>query len=334
MGVLVAVACRACGEGAPASSVDGSTGGPDGSGGDTGPIPVSCTSLPATCGANGTQPCCESSVVTGGTFYRGYDVATDGAYPDMSRPATLSDFRLDKYEVTVARFRQFVMADQGTQASPPAAGAGEHPGLANSGWNVEWNSLLPTDTAALVAALKCDATWGTWTDAPGAHESRPITCVSWYEAMAFCAWDGGRLPTDAQSSYAASGGNEQRAFPWSSPAASTAIDCGVANLGGASWPSSGCVGSGANNVGSTPDGDGRWGHSDLAGNVWEWALDWYATPYPTPCTDCANLFPATYRVVRGGSFIEPAADLRIGHRNSVIPTVRFFNVGFRCERPI
>ena len=85
---------------------------------------VSCETLAPTCGPMGDAPCCDSPTVVGGTFYRGYDVAADLAYTDMSHPATVSNFRLDTYEVTVGRFRQFVAAGQGTQASPPAAGAG------------------------------------------------------------------------------------------------------------------------------------------------------------------------------------------------------------------
>ena len=65
--------------------------------------------------------------------------------------------------------------------------------------------------------------------APGANESLPINCITWYEAFAFCAWDGGFLPTEAEWNYAAAGGSEQRAYPWSNPPTSTTIDCSHAN---------------------------------------------------------------------------------------------------------
>jgi len=54
-------------------------------------------------------------------------------YTDMSYPATVADFYLDKYEITVGRFRQFVNAGMGTQASPPASGAGAHSLITGSG---------------------------------------------------------------------------------------------------------------------------------------------------------------------------------------------------------
>jgi len=101
---------------------------------------------------------------------------------------------------------------------PPGGGARTLNGMASQGgWDPSWNASLAINTGTLVANMKCNATHQTWTDAPGGNESRPMNCVSWYEAMAFCVWDGGYLPTEAEWNYAAAGGQEQRAFPWSSP---------------------------------------------------------------------------------------------------------------------
>ena len=306
----------------------------DAVGDGAGPAATSCVGLANTCGPTGTDSCCDSPVVIGGTYARSYDVAGDGMYPDASFGATVSNFRLDKYMVTVGRFRQFVAAGMGTQASPPLAGAGAHPNIAGSGWDASWNASLSFDTAGLVANAKCDATYETWTDAAGANESLPMTCITWFDAMAFCAWDGGFVPTEAEWNYAASGGSEQRAYPWSSPPEFLGIDCSYVNYNdGTSYCVNAPTGA-ANSVGSeSPKGDGKWGQSDLAGNVWEWTLDWYASPYPqNPCPDCANLTPATDRVFRGADFFSVAPLLRTGYRTHEPPTYLSDYIGLRCAR--
>jgi formylglycine-generating enzyme required for sulfatase activity len=257
----------------------------------------------------------------------------------MSYPATLSDFHLDMYEVTVGRFRAFVNAGMGTQANPPASDAGSRllNGSADqAGWDASWNSSLVADSDALVAALKCDATYQSWTDTSGANEALPMNCLTWYEAFAFCSWDGGFLPTEAEWNYAASGGSEQRAYPWSNPPSSLTVDCTYANYFIGSPSGMYCIdgtSGGLNRVGSeSPKGDGRWGHADLAGNVWEFTLDWFASPYGTPCDDCADLTPASYRVFRGGSFGDPSSVLRASNRVIASPTSRGGPDGVRCAR--
>jgi formylglycine-generating enzyme len=302
----------------------------------------SCMGLAATCGANNGDSCCNSPVIPGDfaaeNFFRSYDVAGDSNSGDLSFPAMVSDFRLDKYEATVGRFRAFVNAGMGTQSNPPISGAGAHNRIAGSGWDATWNTYLAASTDALIARLKCDTKYQTWTDMPGSNENRPMNCVSWYEAMAFCAWDGGYLPTEAEWNYAAAGGPEQRAYPWSTPAGSLLLDGSRASY----LVGSDCVGDGTAGcaitdllpVGSKPAGDGRWGHSDLAGNVLEWALDWDGT-YPSPCVDCANLAGGTIRVVRGGSFDDPATWLRSGTRTLLVditPSTHASVIGLRCAR--
>jgi formylglycine-generating enzyme required for sulfatase activity len=298
------------------------------------PTTLSCIGSAPTCGPAGTSDCCASLLVPGGMFYRGYDVATDGMYPDMTNPATVSDFRLDTYEVTVGRFRKFVDAGMGTQANPPLTGAGARTlnGMAaQGGWDPAWNASLFADKATLVAGLKCNVNWETWTDTAGASESLPINCISWFDAFAFCAWDGGFLPTDTEWNYAAVGGGEQRAFPWSKPASSIAIDCSDANF--VFNGNTACV-STTNTVGSeSPTGDGKYGQADLSGNVWEWTLDWYS-PYANPCNDCADLTAASNRVVHGGYFQDGLLfNLRAAHRNgSDAPAHRGHELGVRCAR--
>lgn len=262
--------------------------------------------------------------IPGGAYLRGYDGV---GYDDDSFPATVSGFGLDSYEVTVGRFRAFVSAGKGVSSSAPIAGTGAHAKISGSGWDAAWSPSLAASSADLTAALLCHATYQTWTDAPGPSESLPINCVTWYEAMAFCIWDGGYLPTDAEWNYAAAGGDEQRAYPWSIPASSTTINSTYANYGDG----------GTNlikDVGSTAKGDGMWDQSDLAGNISEWLLDWYEVAYPMPCVDCANLSAASSRVYRGGNFSNIPGMLRVAGRNGRPPTDRNAGIGIRCARAL
>jgi formylglycine-generating enzyme required for sulfatase activity len=299
-------------------------------------LPLSCVMLPMTCGANGNDSCCNSPEVVGGLYQRSFDVAGDSSSGTTEFPATISRFRLDKYEVTVGRFRAFVAAGMGTQARPPSPSDGAHAKLPASGWDASWNTNLVANTAALTSVIKCSSTFQTWTDTPGLNENRPMNCVTWYEAMAFCAWDGGYLPTEAEWNYVATGGDLQRAYPWSNPAKSLTLNASLASYGdlagncfGDGMP--GCAPTDLIAVGTKPYGDGRWGQSDLTGNVWEWTLDWFGT-YPTPCTDCMNLAPAMYRVLRGGGFDYDVEYLRAGYRGIGIPSARDDSFGFRCAR--
>ncbi len=275
--------------------------------------PPSCGGGVAICG-NGSETCCASLPVPGGMFSRSYD-GVSTTFTDDRYKATLTAFTLDKYEVSVARFQKFIDA---YPASKPAVGTGKNPRDAvDIGWKSEWTPLLPAAKTDLQSSLLCD---GLTSQAASA----PVRCVTWYVAQAFCIWDQGRLPTEAEWNFSASGGNQQRVYPWSVPATSTAIGATNAVYGGVSGPSA---------PGSHPNGNGSYGHADLAGNLNEWVFDNFVTPYPTDtCVDCANHTAATSRGVRGGSYASVAGAIITSIRSGFPSDMRDDTVGFRCAR--
>lgn len=253
--------------------------------------------------------CCTTLPIPGGTFQMGEsENGTDAlcvanAYNGFScsytdkpeHAAKVSPFRLDAFEVTVGRFRTFVNAFDG---APLTTGAGAHPRIPLSGWLSAWNAELPSTRAALINDLKCDTNNHTFTDSPGLNENAAINCVSWFEAFAFCAWDGGFLPSEAEWEFAAAGGDENRPFPWGSTSPAEQVNL-AHDFSNGNNP--------AIAVGSEhPQGDGKWGQRDLAGGMSEWVLDlnnstWYSSGGDV-CDDCANLNAGEARVVRGGSW--------------------------------
>lgn len=251
---------------------------------------------------------CRELVVDGATFLRDNNTWF---------PATTSAFVLDRYEVTVAQFRGFVAAGYGTRSTAPAAGQGAHPAVASSGWQTSWSSLLPVTSAALADRVG-SITNATYTSEPGPNDSLPIVGVTWYEAFAFCIWDGGRLPTVAEHEAAAFGGAEQRRYPWGDAYDASLVATGALEVIGT----------------HSPAGDARWGHSDLVGNADEWALDFFGG-LPQPCVDCANLTPQSTptRVLLGGSFLSNTTDFaQTGLLHGMGPNQRSGAVGFRCVR--
>jgi formylglycine-generating enzyme required for sulfatase activity len=295
-------------------------------------------------GGSGIESCCTSLPVTGGTFYRTYTNNGDGGTGEAD-PATVSSFRLDRYLVTVGRFRQFVAA--WSAGWTPPAGSGKHThlnagqGLVNAGATTDAGIVYETgwataDNGSIQAtqANLSSCAWGSWTSIAGGQENSPMSCVNWYEAAAFCIWDAAFLPSDAEWEYAAAGGSEQREYPWGS------ADPGYANqyaIYECNYPNSfnSCGSWSFAPVGTTTLGVGAWGQFDLAGEVNEWNLDVPVVPigFANPCADCTNVTTIPKdRVFRGGDASESASYFPLTTRTSLPPAEFEPGVGFRCAR--
>jgi formylglycine-generating enzyme len=276
------------------------------------------------CGPSGTTDCCQRVTVAGGTFLMGMGDESDACPPEMTCGAheapehevRVDSFLLDAFEVTVGRMRAYVEAFDELTFSD---GEGAHPLIPGSGWQEAFEAALPSSADDLRASLKChdDA---TWTDIPGDQEALPVNCVNWAVAFSYCAQIGGRLPTEAEWEYAAAGGDQNRLYPWGSeqPTAERA-NFYPGNLTAA---------------GELAGGEGRYGNFDLAGNVWEWVLDWLDTGWysgdGSTCENCARVTTGTHRAIRGGAYTYQDVTLRATTRSGQEPSTRDRAIGFRC----
>jgi hypothetical protein len=157
----------------------------------------------------------------------------------------------------------------------------------------------------------------------GDYPDHPVVNVSWDDAQAYCGWVGGRLPTEAEWEYAARGGNANEVYPLNQENSRD-----KANFQGRKGNDIYDYTSPVKKFDSNP-----WGLYDMAGNVWQWAGDWFSADYykNSPAEEPAGPASGKERVARGGSFrSDPAKHLRISFREKyAFPKGADF-VGFRC----
>ena len=169
-----------------------------------------------------------------------------------------------------------------------------------------------------------------WNDSNYNAPNNPVVGVNWNDAKAYAEWADERLPTEAEWEKSARGGLTGKQYPWGDTL--THDDANYSGTGGKDiWESTSPVGSFA------PNGYGLY---DMAGNVWEWCVDWYGSNYyaNSPKSNPKGPGSGEVAVFRGGSWLNSFADdLRVANRTTAAlnpaydaPTYDYYNVGFRC----
>jgi formylglycine-generating enzyme required for sulfatase activity len=235
-----------------------------------------------------------------GTFTMGTD--NDPLAWPREKPAHmvyLDDYWMDQTEVTVAMFDLFVQ-QTGHTTNAEQNGFGY---IYDGGW--------------------VEVSGANWRNPFGSGEAvspfLPVTQVSWFDAEAYCAWAGRRLPTEAEWEKAARGLDTRR-FPWGD-------DDPRPDL--LRFESS----DGPVNVGSFPTGASPYGILDLAGNVYEWVYDWFQDDYFQVSPDSNPQGPASgaYRVMKGGGWNSSLKQVRITGKDVSPPEQYNSLLGFRCS---
>jgi sulfatase modifying factor 1 len=263
----------------------------------------------------------EYVLVPTGEFEMGC-VAGDGECQDDEKPSRrvklTKEFWIGRTEVTVGAFRNFVAArDYRTTAE-------------SDGWSRAFDGRS--------LEKKEGASWKM----PGFEQGpmHPVVHVSWYDAVTYCDWAGGRLPTEAEWEYAARGGRAPAKYVWGDAPVPIVDGVKQANVADESLKNR------HSNLRIIPGYDDGYAYTspvgtfqpngfglhDAAGNVGEWCSDSYDSKYYTLSINRDPEGPpfGLERMIRGGSFVDDASSLRASYRVRDVPAYHDSLLGFRC----
>ncbi|CCK31676.1 Sulfatase-modifying factor 1 [Streptomyces davaonensis JCM 4913] len=271
-------------------------------------------------------------LLPGGEFLMGAEDSE--GFPDDGegpvRAVRLAPFRIDACAVRNDEFAAFV------------ADTGHVTDAERLDWSYVFAGFLP---AALRRGAPrpertpwwCAVTGAAWDrpEGPGSdlagRGDHPVVHVSWYDAAAYAAWAGKRLPTEAEWEYAARGGLEQRRYPWGDELDPDGEH--RCNIWRGTFPTKNTAADGYRGTAPVdafePNGFGLY---NTSGNVWEWCGDWWTTEH-RGSVDPTGPAEGTAKVIRGGSHMCHASycnRYRVAARSTNTPDSSSGHTGFRC----
>ncbi len=300
-----------------------------------------------------------------GTFMMGADdkQAEDDEFP--KHQVSVDSFWMDEHEVTNSQFAAFV------KATNYKTTAERKPDWDDLKKQLPPNTPKPPDDQLVAASLVFTppsqpvdllnyAQWWRWIpgadwrhpDGPNSNlkgkETYPVIHVSWDDAMAYATWAGKELPTEAEWEWASRGGLVNNVYSWGNED----IDAGKpkANTWEGNFPNLNTKRDGFYGVAPIKQyAPNQYGLYDMAGNVWEWCLDWYRDDYyktintssgvsnpKGPANSYDSQEPYTpKRSLRGGSFMcnrSYCTGYRVSRRMKSSADSGSSNTGFRCVR--